>query len=131
MKVQKKGFETGLEWIYLDNVKILQNKKFNLELKKEEIDEGYLREVMGGFVRTAVQEMDLEAEHTSFLKAVYMLSLIMDHGGIELFFEKKITPIPVDLGEQPLFIKIHRDMGIREMLSELEKHKATEPAPGT
>jgi hypothetical protein len=37
----------------------------------------------------------------------------------------------VDLAEQPLFIKIHRDMGVREMLDELEKHKATEPAPGT
>ena len=30
VKVQKKQFEVALEWIYLDNVKILQNKKFNM-----------------------------------------------------------------------------------------------------
>lgn len=55
VKVQKKQFEVALEWIYLDNVKILQNKRFNMELKKEDIDEGYLREVMLNFVRISVQ----------------------------------------------------------------------------
>ncbi len=43
VKVQKKQFEVALEWIYLDNVKILQNKRFNMELKKDDIDEAYLR----------------------------------------------------------------------------------------
>lgn len=55
VKVQKKQFEVALEWIYLDNVKILQNKRFNMELKKEEIDEIYFRELMMNFVRTSVQ----------------------------------------------------------------------------
>jgi hypothetical protein len=63
--------------------------------------------------------MDLESEHTSYLKSIYILSLILEHGGIELFFEKKVNLTPVDLTEQHLFVKIHRDTNLKEMIHEL------------
>jgi hypothetical protein len=53
------------------------------------------------------------------------MGMVLDNAGFEIFFEKKVASFPIDLNEQPIFIKIHKDMKVHDFILELQKYKKT------